>query len=84
MLQHAHVAPEQHVLKSAADTQRGNIMGCTPVDALTFQNDIPFTWIVYSCDEVENSRLSRTVGSDQPSDLAGLDFQIKIVDCQLR
>ena len=80
MIQDGHVPPQAQGLECPADALGSDLVRMKAHQILAIKDDFPLSRLVDAGDEVEDSGLSRSVGANQPSELAWLNLQIVVVD----
>src|SRR5262249_56002460 len=73
IVERAHVPEELHVLEGARDAEAGDLVRAKMREIAVAKSDGPAHRPVEAGDAVEDRRLARAVGADQPVDLTRLD-----------
>ena len=63
---------------SPGDTQAGPAVGLQPGDVLALEDHVTVVGLLQPADDVEQCRLSGTVGTDKPGDRAGHDGEVHV------
>ena len=80
MLKHSHMPPQPQILEGPAKAHCGDLVGLKAHNILAIQDDSTFSRFIDAADQVKDGGLASPVGPDQPSDLAGFDLQVVVVD----